>query len=105
MLSALLLGTETRTKPSTGNTNTRKVSTTSKSDVPAPPSSLGVGGKASLQPKRAPVTKEEMEAILVRLLPPSREIWLSYTQVYQDLKEVQQCSFAYLRKNMVHLQK
>ncbi|XP_010671476.2 uncharacterized protein LOC104888264 [Beta vulgaris subsp. vulgaris] len=58
-------GTETRTKPSTGNTNTRKVSTTSKSDVPAPPSSLGVGGKASLQPKRAPVTKEEMEAILL----------------------------------------
>ncbi|KNA09360.1 hypothetical protein SOVF_154390 [Spinacia oleracea] len=51
-------------KPSSGNGSTSKL-TTSKSDVPAPPGSLGVGGKASLQPKRSPVSKEEMEAILL----------------------------------------
>ena len=37
----------------------------SKSDVPAPPINTAVGGKASLQPKRTPVTDKEIDAILV----------------------------------------
>ncbi|EEF48958.1 hypothetical protein RCOM_1579620 [Ricinus communis] len=36
----------------------------SSSDVPAPPSNTAVGGKASLQPKRTPVSHREIEAIL-----------------------------------------
>ncbi|MBA0795960.1 hypothetical protein Gohar_006775 [Gossypium harknessii] len=35
------------------------------SDVPAPPSNTAVGGKASLLPKRTPVSEREIEAILV----------------------------------------
>ncbi|XP_015878228.3 uncharacterized protein LOC107414599 isoform X1 [Ziziphus jujuba] len=35
------------------------------SDVPAPPINTAVGGKASLQPKRTPVTDREIEAILL----------------------------------------
>ncbi|GAB4858434.1 hypothetical protein Ancab_009908 [Ancistrocladus abbreviatus] len=38
---------------------------TSKSDVPRAPSNSAVGGKASLQPKRTPVTDREIEAILL----------------------------------------
>uniref|UniRef100_A0A803L2M6 Uncharacterized protein n=1 Tax=Chenopodium quinoa TaxID=63459 RepID=A0A803L2M6_CHEQI len=57
-------GVESQPKPPSGNTNTRKLST-SKSDVPAPPNSTGGGGKASLQPKRTPVSDKEMEAILL----------------------------------------
>ncbi|XP_015571200.1 uncharacterized protein LOC8274354 [Ricinus communis] len=37
----------------------------SSSDVPAPPSNTAVGGKASLQPKRTPVSHREIEAILL----------------------------------------
>ncbi|OAY48445.1 uncharacterized protein LOC110617355 [Manihot esculenta] len=37
----------------------------SRSDVPAPPSNAAVGGKASLQPKRTPVSEREIEAILL----------------------------------------
>uniref|UniRef100_A0A2P2IVR0 Uncharacterized protein MANES_06G159300 n=1 Tax=Rhizophora mucronata TaxID=61149 RepID=A0A2P2IVR0_RHIMU len=37
----------------------------SKSEVPAPPSNTAVEGKASLQPKRTPVTEREIEAILL----------------------------------------
>ena len=33
--------------------------------VPVAPSNVGSGGKASLQPKRTPVSNEEIEAILV----------------------------------------
>ncbi|XP_020597165.1 uncharacterized protein LOC110036942 [Phalaenopsis equestris] len=36
-----------------------------RSDVPAPPTNSALGGKASLLPKRAPVSKEEIEAILL----------------------------------------
>ncbi|GAB2265093.1 hypothetical protein Dimus_000160 [Dionaea muscipula] len=43
---------------------TRQLST-SKSDVPQPPSNSAVGGKASLQPKRTPVSDKEIEAILL----------------------------------------
>ncbi|KAH1107624.1 hypothetical protein J1N35_011392 [Gossypium stocksii] len=35
------------------------------SDVPAPPTNTAVGGKASLLPKRTPVSEREIEAILV----------------------------------------
>ncbi|KAK4797322.1 hypothetical protein SAY86_029648 [Trapa natans] len=35
------------------------------SDVPAAPSNMAVGGKATLQPKRTPVSDREIEAILV----------------------------------------
>ncbi|XP_061995926.1 uncharacterized protein LOC133713909 [Rosa rugosa] len=34
------------------------------SEVPAPPKNPGVGGKASLQPERTPVTAREIDAIL-----------------------------------------
>ncbi|CBI34484.3 hypothetical protein PVL29_001639 [Vitis rotundifolia] len=33
--------------------------------VPVAPSNVGSGGKASLQPKRTPVSNEEIEAILL----------------------------------------
>ncbi|KAL7214120.1 hypothetical protein ACSBR1_026521 [Camellia fascicularis] len=36
-----------------------------RSDVPAAPTNTAVGGKASLQPKRTPVTDREIEAVLV----------------------------------------
>ncbi|XP_008783869.1 uncharacterized protein LOC103702974 [Phoenix dactylifera] len=36
-----------------------------KSDVPAPPSNTAIGGKASLLPKRTPVSEKEIEAILL----------------------------------------
>lgn len=35
------------------------------SDVPAAPINTAVGGKASLQPKRTPVSEREIDAILV----------------------------------------
>ncbi|KAG7981324.1 hypothetical protein I3843_05G227900 [Carya illinoinensis] len=35
------------------------------SDVPAAPTNTAVGGKASLQPKRTPVSDKEIEAILL----------------------------------------
>ncbi|XVF51003.1 hypothetical protein PTKIN_Ptkin04bG0148900 [Pterospermum kingtungense] len=37
----------------------------SRSDVPAPPLNTAVGGKASLLPKRTPVSEREIEAILL----------------------------------------
>ncbi|KAJ9679820.1 hypothetical protein PVL29_021666 [Vitis rotundifolia] len=37
---------------------------TSTSEVPAPPINTAMGGKASLQPKRTPVSDREIEAIL-----------------------------------------
>lgn len=36
-----------------------------RSEVPAPPTNTGVGGKASMLPKRTPVSDKEIEAILV----------------------------------------
>lgn len=38
---------------------------TPKSDVPLPPQNTAVGGKASRQPKRTPVTDKEIEAVLL----------------------------------------
>ncbi|MQL74883.1 hypothetical protein Taro_007255 [Colocasia esculenta] len=48
-----------------------------KSDVPAPPTNTAFGGKASLQPKRTPVSDKEIESILVlgRLLLILRWVW------------------------------
>ncbi|XP_039010918.1 uncharacterized protein LOC120139878 isoform X2 [Hibiscus syriacus] len=37
----------------------------SSSDVPAPPINTAVGGKASLLPKRTPVSEREIEAIML----------------------------------------
>ncbi|XVE64376.1 hypothetical protein DITRI_Ditri07aG0096100 [Diplodiscus trichospermus] len=37
----------------------------SRSDVPAPPINTAMGGKASLLPKRTPVSEREIEAILL----------------------------------------
>ncbi|KAE8647803.1 hypothetical protein Csa_000203 [Cucumis sativus] len=42
------------------------------SNVPAPPQNMAVGGKASLLPKRTPVSDREIEAILV-----SKTVFLS----------------------------
>ncbi|PKA51626.1 hypothetical protein AXF42_Ash002993 [Apostasia shenzhenica] len=39
-----------------------------RSDVPAPPTNAALGGKASLLPKRTPLSSEEIEAILVSIL-------------------------------------
>ncbi|XP_078177138.1 uncharacterized protein LOC144571663 [Carex rostrata] len=36
-----------------------------RSDVPAPPSNTALGGKASLLPKRTPLSEEEIEAIML----------------------------------------
>lgn len=41
---------------------------TSNSEVPAPPANTAIGGEASLQPKRTPVSDREIEAILVSSL-------------------------------------
>lgn len=45
---------------------------TSTSEVPAPPINTAMGGKASLQPKRTPVSDREIEAILVSILSNTR---------------------------------
>ena len=37
----------------------------SSSEVPASPANIAEGGKASLQPKRTPVSEREIEAVLV----------------------------------------
>jgi len=67
MIQLLAGTTESQASTASGTIGTRKLST-SKSDVPAPPSTSTGGGKASLQPKRTPVSEKEIEAILVRHL-------------------------------------
>lgn len=68
------IGIKSQTKAPSEKTNTTQKLSATKSDVPTTPNSLGgVGGKASIQPKRAPVSDKEMEAILVRQLPPNTE--------------------------------
>ncbi|KAJ0100246.1 hypothetical protein Patl1_20349 [Pistacia atlantica] len=52
-----------RSTPTNGSTD-KNLSSRSSSDVPAPPINTAVGGKASLQPKRTPVSEKEIEAIL-----------------------------------------
>lgn len=41
-----------------------------------PPSSLSVGGRASDQPKRTPVSEEEIEAIMVHGVIPPFILWI-----------------------------
>ena len=48
----------------TGN-DAYKLWTRSSSEVPASPQNTAAGGKASLQPKRTPVTDREIEAVMV----------------------------------------
>ncbi|WRX16935.1 hypothetical protein QQP08_009422 [Theobroma cacao] len=55
---------ETQARPKYGNIIDSFI-TRSRSDVPAPPINTAVGGKASLLPKRTPVSEREIEAILV----------------------------------------
>uniref|UniRef100_A0A7N0RC19 Uncharacterized protein n=1 Tax=Kalanchoe fedtschenkoi TaxID=63787 RepID=A0A7N0RC19_KALFE len=55
-------GAPTRTESESANT---EASLFFASDVPAPPRNTAVGGKASLQPKRTPVSEKEIEAILL----------------------------------------
>ncbi|EOY23507.1 PREDICTED: uncharacterized protein LOC18605742 [Theobroma cacao] len=55
---------ETQARPKYGNIIDSFI-TRSRSDVPAPPINTAVGGKASLLPKRTPVSEREIEAILL----------------------------------------
>ncbi|OMO88405.1 hypothetical protein CCACVL1_08409 [Corchorus capsularis] len=57
-------GSGTQATSKDGNIADRLISRT-KSDVPAPPINTAVGGKASLLPKRTPVSDKEIEAILL----------------------------------------
>ncbi|KAJ8464494.1 hypothetical protein OPV22_027046 [Ensete ventricosum] len=50
-----------------------------RSDVPASPSYTAVGGKASLLPKRTPISDKEIEAIL-----PSKKFFGSWVAVFDD---------------------
>ncbi|KAF3432837.1 hypothetical protein FNV43_RR23939 [Rhamnella rubrinervis] len=50
---------------STSDTQQHAKTNRTRSDVPAAPTDTAVGGKASLQPKRTPVSDREIEAILL----------------------------------------
>ncbi|CAL5405325.1 unnamed protein product [Camellia sinensis] len=54
-----------------------------RSDVPASPTNTAVGGKASLQPKRTPVTDREIEAVLLAAAP--REPYMARLPPYRPL--------------------
>ncbi|TXG71225.1 hypothetical protein EZV62_006160 [Acer yangbiense] len=57
----------TGTKAVSTKENTHKIlNSRTSSDVPAAPINTAEGGKASLQPKRTPVSEREIEAILVK---------------------------------------
>ncbi|CAL5405297.1 unnamed protein product [Camellia sinensis] len=49
-----------------------------RSDVPAAPINTAVGGQASLQPKRTPVTDREIEAVLIGMRCNSTEMIASW---------------------------
>ncbi|GMY07494.1 hypothetical protein FCV25MIE_02733 [Fagus crenata] len=57
-------GSTSQTQHTSTKKDTHKI-TISGSDVPAGPINTAVGGKASLQPKRTPVSDKEIEAILL----------------------------------------
>lgn len=63
----VLLPAESAASETSSTSSAQNVSTP-RSDVPAPPSNMAVGGKATLQPKRTPVSDREIEAILVSVL-------------------------------------
>ncbi|KAJ3692134.1 hypothetical protein LUZ60_012484 [Juncus effusus] len=54
-------------KPPTGTAGTTGTAPSYRfrSDVPSPPSNNALGGKASLLPKRTPLSEEEIEAIML----------------------------------------
>ena len=51
--------------PTSGSVSGGNKNITASSDVPAAPKNTAVGGKASLQPKRTPVSDKEIESIMV----------------------------------------
>ncbi|KAK2654247.1 hypothetical protein Ddye_014103 [Dipteronia dyeriana] len=54
------------TKAASTKENTQKIlNSRTSSDVPAAPINTAEGGKASLQPKRTPVSEREIEAVLL----------------------------------------
>ncbi|KAK4839752.1 hypothetical protein QYF36_024657 [Acer negundo] len=54
------------TKAASTKENTHKIlNSRTSSDVPAAPINTAEGGKASLQPKRTPVSEREIEAVLL----------------------------------------
>ncbi|XP_012090084.1 uncharacterized protein LOC105648340 [Jatropha curcas] len=55
----------TSTSTASADEDIRQISMSKSTDVPAPPFNTAVGGKASLQPKRTPVSDREIEAILL----------------------------------------
>ncbi|CAH8342508.1 unnamed protein product [Eruca vesicaria subsp. sativa] len=53
------------TSSGSGSVAGGKRNVTASSDVPAAPKNIADGGKASLQPKRTPVSDKEIESIMV----------------------------------------
>ncbi|KFK27701.1 hypothetical protein AALP_AA8G417100 [Arabis alpina] len=51
--------------PAPGTVTAGKKNVTASSDVPAAPKNTADGGKASLQPKRTPVSDKEIESIML----------------------------------------
>ncbi|KAH0923329.1 hypothetical protein BRARA_F02639 [Brassica rapa] len=51
--------------PAQGSGAGGKRNVTASSDVPAAPKNIADGGKASLQPKRTPVSDKEIESIML----------------------------------------
>lgn len=51
--------------PTSGSVSGGKKNITASSDVPAAPKNTAAGGKASLQPKRTPVSDKEIASIMV----------------------------------------
>ncbi|KAG2240201.1 hypothetical protein Bca4012_014738 [Brassica carinata] len=51
--------------PAQGSVAGGKRNVTASSDVPAAPKNIADGGKASLQPKRTPVSDKEIESIML----------------------------------------
>lgn len=63
--SRVICGNEKGSPSQNQSATSKHEISTSSSDVPAGPTNLSVGGKASLQPKRTPVSDKEIEAILL----------------------------------------
>ncbi|KAF8089971.1 hypothetical protein N665_0493s0026 [Sinapis alba] len=57
--------TSSGTGPAQGSVTGGKRNVTASSDVPAAPKNIADGGKASLQPKRTPVSDKEIESIML----------------------------------------
>ncbi|KAK3218188.1 hypothetical protein Dsin_012158 [Dipteronia sinensis] len=59
-------GSASQTKAASTKENAQKIlNSRTSSDVPAAPINTAEGGKASLQPKRTPVSEREIEAVLL----------------------------------------